>query len=418
MRYQSEIFDHLQYLYQTTAFNDHQLHCVILFENKVDEKVMQIAVKRLIETLPILSRSYHNHNGRSYWQDTNINRLHSYFEVVDNQEAFDAHTCSRIGEEMGPQIKVCLLSSDRDALSVLMNHMVTDGAGLKLCVYLLSELYSKLLENPGYKPNYIIDGNRGFQDIVAGITWKERIRILYLNQKDSNKAGNIQFPFDTDKRAAPFILTRELSEEQYCYLYDYSKTHGVTLNDMLLTAYFRVLSKLLKQEGKPIDIPIMVDMRRYLEDNGFQALTNLSSMVTIRTRVDQNESFDRTLRKVNRIMKEKKKNYLGLNTFLKLDTLYKICKSSLGYAILKGSLKNSYITMSNIGVLEHQRLQFDGSLVTSAYICGSIKYRPYFQLAITGFHNKITLCVNSYGSKEDKNRLKNFLQLIDQELML
>jgi len=66
MKFNAEIFDKLQYLYEITGFNDHQLHCVIRFENKLDAIALKKSVDILIKTVPILSRKYKNCNGNSY----------------------------------------------------------------------------------------------------------------------------------------------------------------------------------------------------------------------------------------------------------------------------------------------------------------------------------------------------------------
>lgn len=417
MRYKSEIFDHLQYLYKTTGFNDHQLHCVIKFENKLDTKVIEAAVRYLIEILPALSRVYRNHNGKSYWEDVDLKNLNSYINIVNDQRKFEEFTYRNIEEEIGPQIKVCLLSSDKDALSIIINHMVMDGAGLKQCVYLLSDLYTKIIKNPGYIPEYTIDGDRSFKDIIAGFKIKDRIKILLFDKKDSNQACNDIFPMSSDKNISPFIMTRELSPERFHHINSYCKNHKVTVNDVILTAYFRVLSKMLKKEGKILKVPIMVDMRRYLKDKSFKAITNLSSTVIISICIEPKEDFNETLEKVNTTMNLKKNNNLGISTFIKLDTLYRICGRKIGYAVLKKSLKNAYITMTNIGVMDAQLLHFDGSPIESAFICGSIKYRPYFQLAVTSFNDKITFCVNSYGSQKERDMFQRFFELMNQELL-
>jgi NRPS condensation-like uncharacterized protein len=416
MRYKAEIFDYFQYLYHTTGFSDHQLHCVIQFEGRINAAVMEAAVRRLVETVPILSRVYRNHNGNSYWEDASPVRWTDLFAVTEDPEAFERFTCSRINEETGPQVKVCLLRSESDSLSVLMNHMVADGAGMKQCVYLLAEVYSRLLKDPDFVPDYIIDGDRSFSGIVSGLRPAEKIRILLFNRKDNNQGGKYRFPMSTGAEASPFILTREILPEVYDGIRDICKQRGVTVNDVILAAYFRVLSTMLHLDGKPLHIPIMIDMRRYLKDNRFNALSNLSSTVILRAVVRPGEDFYQTLAKVHSEMEVKKKNSLGLNTFLKLDAAFAIFKSALAYRLLARFLKNPHICMTNIGVLDSEKLIFEDSPVSNAYISGSIKYRPHFQLAVSSYRDKMTFSINLYGDLKDRSKLSEFLSRMDGEL--
>ena len=417
MKHKAEIFDYLQYLYNTTGFNDHQVHCVIKFETKVNSLVMKKAVEILINTVPILSRVYKHNNGSSFWEDSGKLHTLEYFSIVENYQDFEAFTFSKTNEEIGPQIKVCLLQAESDSLSIVINHMVADGAGMKQCVYLLSDIYSQLLLVPDYMPANVIDGDRGFMPVISGISLIEKVKILMYNIKDNNQSSKYKFPMSKNENTSPFILTHEVSTERYNQIRNFCKIHNVTLNDVMLSTYFRVLSRILKINGKFFGIPIMIDMRRHLNDKSLNALTNLSSTVIINACVYTEESFSQTLEKISNEMKNKKNNYFGLNTFIKLDTLFRFCKGRLPYKILKHSLKNPNICMTNIGIIESEKLVFESSPISNAFICGSIKYRPHFQMAVSSYNNKMTLSVNLYGSQEDRDSIKEFFTLIEEELL-
>lgn len=416
MKYKAEIFDYLQYLYKITGFNDHQLHCVIEFDTKVDSSIMKKAVEILINTVPIFSRVYKHNKGSSYWEDSEILQKTKFFYVVDNQQDFEEFTFSKTNEELGPQLKVCLLQSERDSLSIVINHMVTDGAGIKQCAYLLSEIYSRLLVNPDFIPKNIIDGDRGYKNVISGLSPIEKIKILIFNKKDNNQSNIHKFPMSKSQNTSPSILTHKILPEHYNKIQAFCKINNVTINDVMLTAYFRVLSRILNISGESFGIPIMIDMRRHLNDKSFTALTNLSSTVIINAPVIQEESFSQTLKKISDEMKNKKNNYLGINTFLKLDALFSLCKGRLAYEILKHSLKNPNICMTNIGIIDSKKLVFEGSPISNAFVCGSIKYRPHFQMAVSSFKNTMTLSVNLYGSQEDRNNINEFFTLIEGEL--
>lgn len=416
MKHKAEIFDQLQYLYDTTGFNDHQLHGTLYFENHLNAPILQKAVEALTEVLPILSRVYRNHGSASCWEDTDTFNKAELFETVSTKEAFDHFTFSKTNAETGPQIKVCLLQGDRDAVSIVMNHMVCDGAGFKQCLYLLAEIYSRLLENPDDLPKFQLDGDRSFRPIVGDISFLQRVKILLFGGKDNNQRSTALFPMDNSAKTEPFIVVHPLPPEIYKNIRTFCKAQNATVNDLLLTAYFRALSKLLGIYGQSLSVPIMIDMRRYLEDKTFYAPTNLSSTAAVTVSVAPDEDFIGTLCKVKNEMRIKKSGLIGMSPFIKLDVLYRVfIKTSFNK--LQNGLRNPNICMTNIGILDSEKLLFKGSPLLDAIVCGSIKYRPHFQMSVSTYRDKMTLCANLYGSNKDRETIEQFFALMDESLM-
>ena len=417
MKYKAEIFDEFQYLYETTGFSDHQVHCILSFENKVDASLMKKAALLLIKTVPILSRTYTNLGGKSCWEDTDSPNLNDLFIIADNRDELDKFTVSKTSEESGPQIKFCLLQSEADELSIVINHMVSDAAGFKQCVYLFSDIYSKLIENQNYEPDFIIDGDRSFKRIFYRLSSADRIKLLIFGRKDNNQKSSLEFPLSKSEDSAAFIASHEIAPETYRKIRKFCHENGVTVNDVILTAYFRALAEMLVLNGRELAVPIMIDMRRYLRDNSFNCLTNLSSTTIVRSAASPNEAFSVTLTKVSAVMKEKKANNMGLNTFLKLDAGFKVPFLNV-YEILRKSLKNPKISMTNIGVLDSRKLVFKNSPVANAVMFASIKYRPHFQMSVSSFNDKMTLGVGLYGTKNDRETIEDFFSLMDKALEL
>ncbi|SHH75955.1 Uncharacterized protein, contains a NRPS condensation (elongation) domain [Sporobacter termitidis DSM 10068] len=416
MKHSAEIFDLVQYLFDTTGFNDHQLHCVIKYKNKVNAAIMEKAFRLLIDAVPILSRVYRDHGGNSYWEDTSEHRYPDLFSVVDNAKAFDAFTFSKTSETAGPQIKGCLLFGKSDALSIVMNHMVTDGAGMKECACLLSQIYSGLIKDPAYKPDFVIDGIRSYNKVLTGLRLQDRLGILFFRGKDNNSSGDDTFPLSDGRCVQPFICTHALTPEKLRDIIAFSKQNNATVNDVILTAYFRVLSSIPGLQGKTLSVPLMIDMRRYLEDKSFSALANLASTEILRIAASPGETFLETLKKVAGETAAMKGRSFGLNSFVKLYTLFKISGRGKAYKLLEKHLRNPNICITNIGVIDAGRLVFDGAEIDNAYITGSIKYRPHFQLSLSSFGDKMTLAVNLYGDSTDHEKIQEFLAQMDRAL--
>ncbi|WKY45391.1 hypothetical protein Q5O14_04695 [Eubacteriaceae bacterium ES2] len=415
MKYKAEIFDKVQYLYEETGFNDHQLHCVIRFTGKINEVLLRKATMLLLEAIPILSCRYDHNNGRDYWEST-ITSIEEVLQVVQEKTEFDNFTTSKVDELMGPQIKMCLYPSDQDALSIILNHMVCDAAGFKECLYVFSAIYSELINNPQYRPDFEINGVRSIEKILKDISFSKKLRSLLFNNSESNQDSEILFPTSADKNIFPFIITSELGPEKLLKIQEHCKKNDVTVNDVFLAAYYRLLYKKVNTNKDLLHIPIMVDMRRYSKQYRFDSLCNFSSTMIIQTPISPNENFTDTLMKISKEMNLKKTTDIGLNGFVQLSLIDKLLNNEKSYKLVQEKLVNPSICMTNIGVIEDQKLVFNGTNIKSAFICGSIKYRPHFQMALSSFKNTITLSSNLYGSQQDYETITDFLTEIENEL--
>ena len=165
-----------------------------------------------------------------------------------------------------------------------------------------------------------------------------------------------------------------------------------------------------------IELPVMVDMRRYLPDREFRSLRNLTSTVLVKAK-GLGDGFERTLLETKAGMDTLKGRGIGLGGFVKLDLLF----SSLGQVEaarrLRGGLRNPRICMTNIGEIDSSRLAFDGARVGSVYICGAIKHKPHFQVAVSGFDGTLTLSSNLYGTAADRAQVEAFLGAVETELV-
>ncbi len=128
------------------------------------------------------------------------------------------------------------------------------------------------------------------------------------------------------------------------------------------------------------------------------------------------ERFEDALGRVTAIMDHRKRNNMGLNGFLKLDRVYRTLGNRIANRILMSRLKNPLISMTNTGILDAAQLSFGDQHPCDAFLCGSIKYKPYFQLAMSSYDGELTLTVTLSGSAGDRDRISSFFDEIEAEL--
>lgn len=419
MRYNAEIFDQVQFLFEVTKFNDHVLHCVINFDGKINKDILKKAILLILEVVPILGSIYITGKGNPHWEKVDVSRYKDAIIFTKNEDEFNSFITYKTNEFTAPQVKACLLISGKDSLAIIMNHMICDAADFKKYLYLLSDLYSKLVNDSSYSPYYIFNGDRSLKRITNQFKLKDKVRALVLQNEDSNKNSSYKFPMSGEKEVKPFILTHKLPKNRFLLIKEYCKKYKVTLNDVVLAAYYRVLYNMLNLDSNSdLNIPIMVDMRRYLKDRNADTLCNLTSTIITHIKYNIGNDFYDTVVKVNKEMNSKKSRFIGLNCFMKLSIMFGSLNYKMSNSLMVRILKNPLICMTNIGILDSEKLLFKGISIEDVFMCGSIKYKPHFQLALSSFKDSITFSVNLYGSSNDKKTIEHFFTLLDKELSL
>lgn len=411
-----EIFDKVQRLYGVRGCNDHELHCLLKFERPLDLDVLKQSVFASIRAIPVLGSRYVD-GVRPRWASLAAGDLDEAFSTASSEAELEAFMVARDDERFGPQLRACVLDAESFAIAFKLNHMICDAAGFKQFLGFLADVYSRRIVDPGYRPPEI-DADRSMRAVLDRFGMGAKLKALLLQNGDNNRPGNHRFPLSGDQKAEPFIVTRKLGRSRLTMLTGYGHEKHATLNDIVLTAFYRCMfRKLALGAGEDLEIPLMVDMRRYLGDtNQFRTLTNLTSMVSTRLDFSRDESFEDALGRVSAIMRGKKRADLGLNVFVKLDLLYRMFGEPAADRIVRKRLNNPLICMTNVGILSPARLCFGGLQPYDAYLCGSIRYSPYFQLAMSSYNGELTLTVNQCGSAADRQQILSFLGDVDAEL--
>lgn len=418
MDYKAEVFDQFQQLCDVKGFNDHQVHCVLRFEHLPDVEILKKAVISSIEAIPILGTRFIG-GTKPRWTSLDPNDFGQAFVIAATECEFEEFLGSCVDESLGPQVRVCLLKSSPFAVGFKMNHMVCDAASFKEYLYFLCKIYSKVMADPEFRPAPIT-GDRSVRVVLRRFGMGAKLKCLLSQSKENSFYGGLRFPLSDSGEARPFILTRKIGRERTSDLKDFGRTKGATLNDVVMTAYYRCLfQRLSLRPGGEIQIPVMVDMRRYFSKaRDFVSLTNLASTVITQLEYRPEERFEGTLVRVKAIMDKKKGSNIGLNGFIKLDLMHRILGDRIANRVLMSILKNPFICMTNVGILDSARIAFGDLRPRDAFLCGSIKYKPYFQLAISSFDGELTLSSNLLGNGSDRKRILSFFDEIEAELSI
>jgi NRPS condensation-like uncharacterized protein len=416
MDYRAEVFDQIQLLFDRSGFNDHQLHCILRFDHGLNKDVLKNSIIATIEAIPILGSRYIA-GARPRWTSLDPEDFSRACLIARTVTEFEDFAVSRVDECLGPQVRVCILDSMPFSIAIKMNHMVCDAADFKTYLYFLCATYSRRIADPAYRPA-TITGDRSMACVLKQFGLLLKLKSLLMQSKENNLTGDLRFPLSDDGELRPFILTHKLARAKTAALKNYGKASGATLNDVILTAYYRCLfQRLALSPGAELRIPVMVDMRRFAEKTDrLQSLTNLSSTVSTQLAYRPVERFEETLYRVKSIMEQRKGTNLGLNGFIKLNLIYRVLGNRIANRLLRSMLRNPLICMTNVGILDSARMSFGNILPKVAFMCGSIKYKPHFQLAMSSYDGELTLSANLSGCTADRDRILSFFSEIDADL--
>lgn len=413
MKYKAEIWDVMQFFF--SKFNDHQIHCVMRLDMRIDENRLKHAVDLLIGVFPLLKCRFTLNRGIPRWEDAGLDSGSMVFlKPTENADAeLNRLICFRNSERVGPQLTVFIVRSrDSDALCAVVNHMLCDAAGFKEILYLLCSIYSRLESDPDFRPG-VENTSRGTRQILNGFGWKEKFKIILQPYRLSRCDDSVVFRLES-RESSPFLVTHTIPKSRFLAAKAFAKRRGATVNDVMLAAYLRALQQVLP--GKATAIQCILDLRKYLPRPHAKLLCNLTSTLVCDIGPDVGAAFEDTLLKVKSAMDAEKQQLSCLHLILLLEVAFRI----LPYPLLKRAVLKAYrnppLAMSNIGILDEKRLVFGHISVKSAFMSGSVKYKPYFQLALSTFRNEPTLSIALRGSETDRKKIEQFLNTVDREL--
>ncbi|HPO53494.1 MAG TPA: WS/DGAT domain-containing protein [Clostridia bacterium] len=421
MNMKVEMWDKMQHI--MARYNDHMVHVLARFEGELDAPIIKKAFELAINKVKILKSVFVWGLNEPSWREIenfDVNDVFFFCEPDKDPLSFaEEKLLTIIKETKEAQIKVWhIRHKGKDMLAVLLNHMCFDGADTKVFLYYVAKIYNDLLRGGnGRLP--IKQGARDSQQVYKGLTPEEYDEAMKLISYSKKQKARISYPFESApcKERYPKINKLVIDKDMFVRLKARTKEEGVSLNDIMLAAFFRATHKFVKlKEGQTLGIPNMVDLRRYLKNGETEGLCNLTSMVVSNIGDDIGKDIFETVRKVKDSMDALKSHYPGLHGLPLLKKVLDIIPYPIARFLIGTFFKNPLIGVSNIGIIDEKRFAFDGAEVGDVYMTGSVKYPPYMQLAISTFRNTVTHTVAVYGTRKDHEMFDKMLKYYNNEL--
>lgn len=411
VKYHAEAWDILQHLFKEKSINDRTIHFAATFSGSLDLECLKKSVDLSADAFPMIRCGFPEHGGRPYWEDKGYTSddMVEFLETKDVAASVWKTLRKETDETNGPQVKITVIRDGKtDTLCVTINHMICDAAGFKEYLSFLSSIYTGVEKDPKYRP-VPLTGNRDLRQVVKTFSWSDRIKI-FTGSNDMTKPDTAKFDFEGDLNR-PFIEMKTVPREKVRLLKDYAKLHGATVNDVLLTAYIRTL---YQRFGRVVAVPCAVDLRKYLPNRKAGSICNLVTNLKCDIGDDIGVSFDCTLEKVKEKMAQQKADIISLKSILLMEVAFRVIPYRIMGKAVDPFFSNPPIALTNLGILD--KLAFGETKMTGAFMTSSIKYAPYFQIAVSTFDNVMALSANLYGTQADRNKISSFLTAVISEL--
>lgn len=411
----AEMWDRMQFLFRN--YYDRMVHAKLTYEGSFDMEVLKNVVLFMVEKAPVLHSSFNTTVIEPYWKEENytIDDIVSYEKVEDADKVADEWLLGVIPYDNNVQIKIAVFEDDKHSVLALRNnHMCMDGGDLKYFLATLCENYTNLKAG-NYSALHMKSGSRSYDQVYSKLEGEDLKHAKNLYKNISKTEDKVAFPWsesvpeDTNK-----IIKRVINEEDFDKLRTLAKKMGITVNDAIMAAVFRSLYEMCGlKDTDSLTVSCAIDLRKHIVEGGLQGgLTNHTAWMAVRT-MSKGESIQDTIVNVIRSTKGfKRDKFMGLYSLPLLKLAYTIFPQDIAEFAIKAGYTNPLIAVSNMGLLNDQKLTFDGMKLVDGFISGAVKYKPFFLMSVTTLLGRVTLSTAIRGNQKDVDIANRYFDLV------
>lgn len=414
----AEMWDKVQYLFRN--YYDGTMHSVFYYEDTLDIEALKQVYLSLLDKIPIFRSTFKANPIKAYWKVNENITADEFFTFIesDNLEAeIDKFIVQQINYKSRVQFKVCVIrSGGRDTLCVIVNHMCADGGDLKAFNIKVAESYS-LLKGQNITNFKVKSGTRSYDQVYSTMSEEDKTAASKLMSNVSAVKNKVVFPFSKADNDTCRIIRYKISVGEFNAVKAKGKTLGATLNDILLAAFVRVIYDMCGIGGGDLTVPCMCDLRRHIKGGETYGFTNLTGFMPCEIIGGAGADIFETVEKIKKALEYSKTDkYIGLYSLPLLRLAYRVFPLGIANTAIKIGYQNPLIGMSNIGIIDANAYTMNGVKLKDAWYTGAIKYKPYFQLALTTFKGEITFSAAFRGNKNDDAVTAVFFEKLHNEL--
>lgn len=305
-----------------------------------------------------------------------------------------------------PQLRITIYREERkDTVLIGMSHILTDGNGFLQYLYLLASLYN------GKSPAVHLQNKREIAPLLKNIHVQPP---TVQTRRGRYTAVPPLRPVSNGKNY--FWLNCSITSDDLTALQAKAKKCGVSLNDVFMTAYVRVIARL--QHINKVVIPCPADLRRFQSEPDHLTIANMTGIYKrLTVEFMSQHTFYTTLVQVHLEMTLQKAGYRCFAGIRPLHCVFnKVFRPTLSCAV-KAAYRVLPVSYTNMGIADHNRLYFKNIDVVSCSLAGTFRLPPDFQLTISTFRDVCTFNCTLAGSAGDEIIGQQILEQVKSELL-
>ena len=257
------------------------IHLVISLGGRLDADLLHKAVRLTLDAEPILGCGFVEHWFRPYWQRYEDLDGLPFFEIRETKNPED-EVRSFLTSRLTLPVRVLLLRENSDRVCVKFDHRVGDGVALAQFGRLLADTYTRLHDDPDYRPVPRVDYDRSIREISSRFSIRQRFKFLreaFKTLRRLGPAGYWSFPPDAASAPHDFVI-RRLSPERVRRIRNFAYQRRATAYHVLLVAFFLALCDSIPYSSdRPLRVLCPVDLRRYPGATSNRPLCNLTGQI-------------------------------------------------------------------------------------------------------------------------------------------
>lgn len=408
----------LQYLAHEQ--NDNTVRLEVSYPGNLSAEAMEKAVLAVVLGIDVLHPTVIIENGKMFWRENFDVTGKDCFLAVETEEepekaADDAMLCKALPEKKAQIFCTLVNGKGKSALALTISHLCVDGSDAKYLLEKIAEAYNLIVSEKSAEKLVLKTGSRSSFQLYEDIKKRDALSAF----KFAKMKGKSPFPFADTEAGFKHLVKCTLDCELVSSLKKFGKANGVTLNDLLLTAFYRAYIDMpgVTADG-PVAIMSMMDLRRHRKSGESEGLTNLSGSMPTVLENSIHGSFKETLEEISAQTKKVKDDPLaGLYGLPMMHLMGKLVPLDYLMEKMNGALKESpMIGMTNLGNLSTEKLTLNGVCPTAAACGGPLKKKPGMQISVIGIAGTITMCCVGEYTDRDETVIRGLMEDIVHKL--
>ena len=319
-----------------------------------------------------------------------------------------------VDHHRGPQLLVRVVRGpSADMLCIVVNHMAFDGAAFKRYLVTLGRCYGDVVAGHAHTPASRWSVDRGLGRVFRSFTVRELLRLALRREDGAAPVTAASLPAKERGEQRAAFVRRQIEPAKLGGLASFARAHGVTLNDIVLAAYYVSLWEVAEPRDGVLSVACMVDLRRYLNTGDDAACSNLASMV--RTQCRYLGGFSQTVSAVHAQMAQKKSQTPGLSGLPLLALLGRVLPHSAFERVVKRLVDYPPVSVTDLGVIPDE-LNYGGVPISDAFILTALKREPCLQVTFSTFRGTMTISASVFGTKSYKLRVADLIDSVAAQL--